>query len=145
MEFQSWKVNFKTEVCLKTVDLHHTMQWLKEVAQKYDRFIPVRQIASVIYEHFRATGTCGAVQGLSDLFNIRLQNDDVQGFRCTMGPSSIISKRNAFRCDPGRIVQAKIIGLCSASDCLGFVRSRNRSKQWTDKLFTIEDVCKATY
>ena len=27
--------------------------------------------------------------------------------------------------------------LCSASDRLGFVRSRNRSKQWTDKLFTI--------
>ena len=28
-------------------------------------------------------------------------------------------------------MQVKITGLCSASDCLGFVRSRNRSKQWT--------------
>ena len=28
-------------------------------------------------------------------------------------------------------------GLCSASDRLGFVQSRNRSKQWTDKLITI--------
>ena len=32
----------------------------------------------MIYEHFRATGAYEAVQGLSDLFSIRLQNDDVQ-------------------------------------------------------------------
>ena len=34
----------------------------------------------MIYEHFRAIGAYDAVQGLSDLFNIRLQNDDVQDF-----------------------------------------------------------------
>ena len=32
----------------------------------------------MIYEHFRATSAYDAVQGLSDLFNIRLQNDNVQ-------------------------------------------------------------------
>ena len=32
------------------------------------------------YEHFRATGACEAVQGLSDLFTKRLQNDNVQDF-----------------------------------------------------------------
>ena len=47
-------------------------------AQKYDRFFRGRQIAYMIYQHFRATGAYEAVQGLSDLFNIRLQNDDVQ-------------------------------------------------------------------
>ena len=49
----------------------------------------------MIYWHFRATGAC-EVQGLSDLFNVRLQNDDVQDFdvRCF-----IISKRNSHRCD----------------------------------------------
>ena len=31
MEFQSWKVNFKTEVCSKSADPHLTMQWIKEV------------------------------------------------------------------------------------------------------------------
>ena len=31
----------------------------------------------MIYEYFRATGAYEAVQCLSDLFNIRLQNDDV--------------------------------------------------------------------
>ena len=30
-EFQSWKVNFKTEVCSKTAYLHLTMRWIKEV------------------------------------------------------------------------------------------------------------------
>ena len=60
--------------------------------------------------------------------------------RRSMGSSPIISKRHAFRCDPGRIVQVKITGLCAASDCLDFVRSRNPSKQWTAELFTIEIV-----
>ena len=34
----------------------------------------------MIYEHFRATGARDAAQGLSDLFNVRLQSDDVQDF-----------------------------------------------------------------
>ena len=42
-------------------------------------------------------------------------------------------------------MQVKITGHCSASDCLGFVRPRNCSKQWTDNLFTIEDSCKTSY
>ena len=49
-------------------------------AQKYDRFLRGRQIAYMIYEHYRATGAYEAVQGLSDLFNLRSQNDDVQDF-----------------------------------------------------------------
>ena len=49
-------------------------------AQKYDRFLRGRQIAYMIYEHFRATGAYAAVQGLSDFFSIRLQNDDVLDF-----------------------------------------------------------------
>ena len=39
-----------------------------------------RQIAYMIYEHFRATGAYEAAQGLSDLYNIQLLNDDVQDF-----------------------------------------------------------------
>ena len=49
-------------------------------AQKHDRFLPGRQIAYVIYEYFRATGAHEAEHGLSDLFTISLQNDDVQDF-----------------------------------------------------------------
>ena len=31
MEFQSWKVNFRSEVCLSTADPQITMHWIKEV------------------------------------------------------------------------------------------------------------------
>ena len=47
-------------------------------AQNEGQFLRGRQIAYMIYEHFPATGAYEAVQGQSDLFNIRLQNDDVQ-------------------------------------------------------------------
>ena len=45
----------------------------------------------MIYEHFRATRACEAVQGLSDLFNIRLHNDDDDDTRA----SRKIPQRNA--------------------------------------------------
>ena len=31
MEFQSWKVSCKTEVCSKSADPHLTIHWIKEV------------------------------------------------------------------------------------------------------------------
>ena len=129
IEFQSWKVNFKTQVCTRTADPQITVNWIKEVdelmtsrsivartnfpdfdmldamiasalkrlldkhihfrkrmsveehrAQKHHRFLRGRQIAYMIYEYFRATGTCEAVQGLSTLFAGSLRNDDVRDF-----------------------------------------------------------------
>ena len=49
-------------------------------AQKHDRFLRGRQIAYMISECFRGTGAYEAVQGLSTLFAIKLQNDDVHVF-----------------------------------------------------------------
>ena len=147
MEFESWKVNFKTEVCAKTANPQITMSWITEVekaksidesstsqsilgrtdfpdcgmldvmiasalkkilnshiqflkricveeqrAQKYDRFLRGRQISYMICEHFHAPRACESVQGLSDLFTFRLQNDDVQDFRCQMVSGTIISR-----------------------------------------------------
>ena len=146
MEFQSWKVNFQTEVCSKTADPDLTVQWIKEVEMAksidelmtsrsnagridfpdydmpdamiasaleklLDRHVPFRrrvaskssvlknttdsfvrdELAYMIHEHFPAIG---AVQGLSDLFNIRLQNDIVQDFDVRWG------KRNSDRNGP---------------------------------------------
>ena len=56
----------------------------------------------MIHEHFRATGACEAVQGLSDLFNQRLQNDDVQDFdvlldQAQLSPSETPTKWSSFR------------------------------------------------
>ena len=46
MEFQSWKVIFKTEVCSKTSDYQLTMQWIKEVetAESIDELLTSRSI-----------------------------------------------------------------------------------------------------
>ena len=52
----------------------------EERAQKDDLFLRGRQIAHMTHEHFRATGAHEAVQGPSDLFNTRLDNDNVQDF-----------------------------------------------------------------
>ena len=49
-------------------------------AQKEDRFLRRRQIAYLIYDHFRVTGSHDSVENYTDLFTIFLQNDDVQEF-----------------------------------------------------------------
>ena len=48
--------------------------------QKEDRFLRGRQIAYLIYEQFRVTGTHSSVENYTDLFTIALRNDDIQEF-----------------------------------------------------------------
>ena len=71
-------------VLKKLLDKHNHFRKRASVeeqrAQNSDRFLRRRQIAYMIYEQFRATGAYEAAQGPSDLFNIRLQKDDVQDF-----------------------------------------------------------------
>ena len=86
----------------------------------------------MIYEHLRATVAYEAVQGLSDLFKRRLQNDDVQDFDVRWD-QALLSASDM----PSDVILTEF---CSASDRPGFLRSRNRSKPWTDKLFTIDQM-----
>ena len=46
MEFQNWRVNFKTEACSKTADPHLTMHWIEEVeiAKSIDELMTSRSI-----------------------------------------------------------------------------------------------------
>ena len=52
----------------------------EQEAQKEDRFLRGRQIAYLIYDHFRVTGTHDSVENYTDLFTIVLRNDDIQEF-----------------------------------------------------------------
>ena len=52
----------------------------EQKAQKEDRFLRGRQIAYLIYEQFRVTGTDSSVGNYTDLFTIVLRNDDIQEF-----------------------------------------------------------------
>ena len=49
-------------------------------AQKDNRFPRRRQIDCLICEYFRPTGSYDEIQGLSGLFSIELENDDIQDF-----------------------------------------------------------------
>ena len=51
MEFQSWKVNFRTEVCLRTADPQITMFWIKEVeiAESIDELMTSRSITGQLF------------------------------------------------------------------------------------------------
>ena len=70
-----------------------------------------RQIAYMIYEHFRATGAYEAGTRTLRFVQHTFAERRRPRLRRSMGSSSVISKRHAFRCDPGRIVQVKITGL----------------------------------
>ena len=64
----------------------HNTQFKRKVsleeqkAQKEDRFLRGRQIAFLIYDQFRVTGTHDSVENYTDLFTIVLRNDDIQEF-----------------------------------------------------------------
>ena len=49
-------------------------------AQKEERVLRGRQIAYLIYDYFRVTGTLDSVENYTDLFTIALRNDDIQEF-----------------------------------------------------------------
>ena len=49
-------------------------------AQKEDRFLRGREIAYLIYEYFRVTGTNDSVESYAVLFTVVLRNDDIQEF-----------------------------------------------------------------
>ena len=83
MEFQSWKTNFRAEVCLETsalkkilntqVPFRQRVSVEEQRAQIHHRILRGRQIAYMIYEFFRATGAYETAQGLADLFTMSLQ------------------------------------------------------------------------
>ena len=54
--------------------------WRNKKAQKQDRFLRGRQIAYLIYDYFRVTGSPDSVENYADLFTISLRNDDIQEF-----------------------------------------------------------------
>ena len=52
----------------------------EQKAQKEDRFLRGRQIAYLIYDHLRVTGSHDSVENYTNLLTISLRNDDIQEF-----------------------------------------------------------------
>ena len=78
-----------------------------------------RKAECLLNDHSRATGSFDAAQGLSDLFGIRLHDDDVQDFDTRWDQALLAAIE---------VAQVKITGFCAASHCIGCVRTRKRSK-----------------
>ena len=49
----------------------------EQKTQKQDRFFRGRQIAYLIYDYFRVTGSHDFVENYADLFTVVLRNDDI--------------------------------------------------------------------
>ena len=105
--FKARKSTSELRFCLRTADLQITMLWIKEVeiAKSIDEL--VRQHNFPDFDMLDALIASALKKLLS---------------------TQSIFQRHALRCDPGRIVQVKFAGLCSASDCPGFVRPTDPSK-----------------
>ena len=97
-----------------------------------------------IHEYFRAAGACEAVQGLSDLFSFRLQDDDVQDFDVRWDQALLSASDMPSDVILEGLYKSKFREFCSNSDCVDFVRSRNGAKQGAE-LSPIEDRCKTSY
>ena len=54
--------------------------WRNKRPRSKDRFLRGRQIAYLIYDHFRVIGAHDSVENYTDLFTISLRNDDIQEF-----------------------------------------------------------------
>ena len=52
----------------------------EQKAQKEDRFLRGRQIAYLIHDYFRVTGSHDSVENYADLFTVSPRNDDIQEF-----------------------------------------------------------------
>ena len=59
---------------LKTISVE------EQRAQKDNRFLRGRQIAYLIFEYFRLSGSHDEIQGFSGLLSIKLEHDDIQDF-----------------------------------------------------------------
>ena len=88
----------------------------------------------MIYDHFRATGAYEAVQGLSNLFITSLQNQALLSASET--PTDVILEG---------LYMSKLQDPAQLQAVLAWYDQETVLKPCTNKLFTIEDVCKVHY
>ena len=81
--------------------------WRNKRPRKRNRFLRGRQIAYLIYEQFRVTGTDDSVENYTDLFTIALRNDDIQEFDSKWDGILMSMTKNPAWWHLGRIVQIK--------------------------------------
>ena len=66
--------------CDKKTHFRKTISVEEQRAQKDNRVLRGRQIAYLINEYFRPTGSFDEIQSLSGLFSMKLESDDIRDF-----------------------------------------------------------------
>ena len=124
-----WNASYEDCVCVEKDHLQYLskrrVSGEEQRTQKHNRFLRGRQVAYMIYDHFRATGAYDAAQGLSDLFNICLHNDAVQDFDARWDQSLLTASEIPTENVLEGLYKLQKSRFCSASDRIGFARSRN--------------------
>ena len=98
-------------------------------AQKQDRVFRGRQIAYLISENFRVTGTDDSVENYADLFTIGLRNDDIQEFDSKWDGIFMVNDENPTRWHLWRMLEIKNTRVWQAQDRIGIVWSGNSSEE----------------
>ena len=82
METNVSRLRGKSASALKKVlnaDFKRRVYMEEEKAQQDDRFLKGRQIAYMIHDYFKISGTGEALLDFNDLSRVHLKNDNVQG------------------------------------------------------------------
>ena len=78
LEMLGAKIAFALRKTISNSNFRRSVGVEEQRAQKHYRFLQGRQFAYMIYDHFQAAGACDAAQGLSDLLNVYLDEDDIE-------------------------------------------------------------------
>ena len=198
-EFQSWVVNFRTEVFSKSKNPTLALQWIKEIetaksledlitpksttgkhfpdceeldlmmaaalkrcydkhthfrkkisveeqrAQKNNRFLTGRQVAYLVYEYFRPTGSQDEIQGLSGPFSIKFESDDIQDFDLRWEQASLLTSDPPSDTVLEGLYVSKLQDSSKIQTIMALFQSRNSPRRRKTRLSQIENVRKIIF
>ena len=114
-------------------------------AQKDNRFLRGRQIACLIFEYFRPAGSYDEMQGISGLFSLNLEKDDIQDFDLRWEQALLLtSDLPSDKVFEGLYV-SKLQDSSQAQTIGGTFQSRNSARRRKTRLSQTENVCEIAY
>ena len=123
----------------RLLDKHVSVE--EQCAQKYDRFLRGRHPWAFPCNPSLTSDT----STLWDLFNTRWQNDDVQDFDVRWDQALLSASGMPSDVILEGLYKWKLQDSVQLQTVLALYESRNRSKQWTNELFKIEDFCESSF
>ena len=98
----------------------------------------------MIFEHVRPTGSCDEIQGLSGLFSIELENDDIQDFALRWEQALLLtSDLPSDKVSEGLYV-SKLQDSSQAQTIMA-IQSRISARRRKTRLLQTENVCESAY